>query len=153
MSKFITVLAVITTLAAAPAFGQHEEAHHGHKHHVALFLGNTHDDHGEDAFTTGLDYEYRLTDLLGIGALIDWAGGDMKSTVVGAVLFVHPCKNARLLAAAGNEHRHGEDEFIVRLGVGYDIHASDWTLSPLVEVDFLEHGENWIYGVSLGRGF
>jgi hypothetical protein len=153
MSKFITVLAVLAALAAAPAFGQHEEAHHGHKHHVALFLGNTHDDHGEDAFTVGLVYEYRLTELFGLGAMVDRAGGDIESTLAGGVVYLHPLKNTRLAVVAANEHRDGEDEFVVRVGLDYDIHVFGWDLSPVIEVDLLEHGENWIYGVGLGRGF
>ena len=61
----ILALAAATAISAM-ASGDHPEAHHGHKHHVALFLGNTHDHHGDDAFTVGLDYEYRLHDLFGV---------------------------------------------------------------------------------------
>ena len=154
MKTLSMVVLLVSLLATVPAFAQHEDAAHGgHKHHISVFLGNTHDYHGEDAFTVGLDYEYRLTDLFGIGALIDQAGGDIESTVAGLALFVHPCTNARLFAVAANEHSHGHDEYITRLGVNYDIHVSSWTLSPIVEVDFLEHGENWIYGLGFGRGF
>ena len=152
--KVLPVLVVLVSLlAVSPSFAQHADAAHGHKHHISIFFGNTHDYHGEDAFTVGLDYEYRLTELLGVGALIDRAGGDILTTVAGAAVFVHPCENARLFGVAANEHHHGEDEFIVRLGVNYDIHVSAWTVSPVVEVDFLEHGENWIYGLGIGRGF
>ena len=55
---------------------------------------------------------------------------------------------------AANEHRHGEDEFIVRLGAAYDVPLSGWTIAPVVNVDLLEGGgENWIYGLGIGRGF
>ena len=154
MKTLSMMVVLVSLLASVPAIAQHEEAAHaGHKNHLSVFFGNTHDYHGEDAFTVGLDYEYRLTDLFGVGALIDRAGGDIKSTVAGAALFVHPCENARLFGVAANEHHHGEDEFIVRLGVNYDVHVSDWTVSPTVSVDLLEHGENWIYGLGIGRGF
>ena len=36
-------------------------------HHVSVLLGGTTDDE-EAAFTIGLDYEYRATDLIGVGA-------------------------------------------------------------------------------------
>ena len=132
----------------------HEEESHHHKHHVAVFFGNTHDYHSEDAFTVGLDYEYRLTDLIGAGALIDYAGGDIESTVVGGGLFFHPWRDLRLLGAIGNEHHSGDDEFLVRLGVMYDFFINDWSISPTVDVDLLGSGhQNWVYGIALGRGF
>jgi cytochrome c oxidase subunit 1 len=39
-----------------------------HRHGVELFLGNTHND-GENGFSIGLTYEYRLSELFGIGGL------------------------------------------------------------------------------------
>lgn len=67
-----------------------EKEHPDHKHHVSVFVGNTHDFHRNNAFTVGVDYEYRLNDLFGIGALIDHAGGKINATVVGGGLFIHP---------------------------------------------------------------
>ena len=43
-----------------------------HRHGVELFLGNTHDD-GENGFSIGFTYEYRLNELFGIGGLIEYA--------------------------------------------------------------------------------
>ena len=143
-----TLMAVL--ILSVPAFGQHEAANHEaghqeHKHHVAIFLGNTHDYHGEDAFTVGLDYEFRLHDLLGVGALIDHAAGDIESTVAGAGIFLHPWSSSRLLIAAANEHHHGEDEFVVRVGAMYDFHVAGWSISPTLNVDLLlDEGEEKI---------
>ena len=162
MKLMITVLAVwvltaatlVTAAEPEHAVDAHGGGHHAHKHHVAAFFGNTHDHHGEDAFTVGLDYEFRLNNLLAIGALIDHATGDIDSTVAGAALFIHPWRDLRLLAAGANEHRHSEDEFIVRVGAAYDIAVSGWTVSPIVQADLLLDGEeNWVYGFGVGRGF
>ena len=159
ITSILTILCLVsmgfaTNLYAEHPDGGHTEGHGGHKHHVALFVGNTHDHHGEDAFTVGLDYEYRLTDLFGVGALIDHATGDIESTVAGVGLFIHPLRQFRLLALAANEHKHGEDEFIVRLGVGYSIPVAGWSVEPIIDVDLLSGGEqNWVYGVAVGRGF
>ena len=64
----------------------HEDAHHeegaAHRHHVALFIGDTHVE-SEDKFTLGVDYEDRLTPLFGVGGLVDHAFGDHETTVVG----------------------------------------------------------------------
>ena len=78
----------------------------------------------------------------------------MESTVAAGALFLHPGAEFRLLAAAGSENRQGHDEFVVRVGAAYDINVSGWTLSPTVNVDFLDSNhENWVYGMALGRGF
>jgi hypothetical protein len=74
--------------------------------------------------------------------------------VVGGGVFIHPWRDLRLLAALGNEHHDGSDEFLTRLGVMYDFFIGDWSISPTLNVDLLESGdENWIYGISLGKGF
>ena len=131
-----------------------DEGHHGHKHHASLFLGNTHDFHSEDAVTVGLDYEFRVHKWFGLAALIDHAAGDIDSTVAGAGVFLHPWGDVRLLAAGANEHHEGNDEFIVRLGALYDFWVNGWSISPTINVDLLEDNEeNWVYGVSFGRGF
>ena len=154
MKRSVMILVAAVVLATIPAFGQHEEVHHGHKNHLSLFLGNTHNYHGEDAFTVGLDYEFRLHTLLGVGALVDHAAGDIGSTVAGAGIFLHPWGASRLLVAAANEHHHGEDAFVVRVGATYDFHVAGWSISPTVNVDLLEGGEeNWVYGLGIGRGF
>ena len=131
-----------------------DHGHEYHKHHVAVFLGNTHDYHSEDTFTVGVDYEYRFSQYVGLGALVDFAGTKFDITVLGGGLFFHPWNDLRVLAAGGNEHHSGDDEFLVRLGVMYDFFINDWSVSPTVNVDLLESGhENWIYGIALGRGF
>jgi len=49
------------------------------RQHVALFLGSTHAD-DEDEFTVGLDYEYLFHEMLGVGCLIDHAGGNLGTS-------------------------------------------------------------------------
>jgi hypothetical protein len=149
-------LCVITTSGWCAEHGDEvsESEHQSHKHHVAIFLGNTHDYHGNDAFTVGVDYEYRLTDLFGIGGVIDHAGGNINSTVVGGGLFTHPWKDLRLATILGNEHQNDHNELLVRLGVSYDFHTEKWILTPVINVDLLESGhQNWVYGVAVGKAF
>ncbi len=131
---------------------EHEDQVHGHRHHIALFLGNTHAE-GDDGFTVGLDYEYRLAPHVGVGGLADYAGNDLESTVVAAGLFIHPYDEWRLLLAPGFENRHGENEFLVRAGVSYEFSVGDWTVAPTLEVDLVDGEENTVLGLSIGFGF
>ena len=95
------VLVVIAGSLLVPVIAEsdeshHDESHHGHKHHGSLFRGNTHDSHSEDAFTAGLDYEFRVHKWFDLAALIDHAAGDIDSTVAGAGVFLHPWGDVRL---------------------------------------------------------
>jgi hypothetical protein len=159
MKRTIYLLLGVSTLAISGWGGEHEveddaPEHNSHKHHVAVFLGNTHDHHGNNAFTVGVDYEYRLTDLFGTGGVIDHAGGDINATVIAGGLFTHPWKGLRLATLLGNEHQTGHNEFLVRLGMSYDFHIKKWILTPIIDVDLLESGhQNWVYGIAVGRAF
>jgi hypothetical protein len=142
MKRTIYLLAGVSAIAISGWCGDHggegnTPEHHYNKHHVAVFLGNTHDYHGNDAFTVGVDYEYRLTDLFGIGGVIDHAGGNINATVIGGGLFTHPWKDLRLATILGNEHQNDHNELLVRLGVSYDFHIEKWILTPVIDVDFL----------------
>jgi len=129
----------------------HEEEH-AHRHHVALFLGNTRAE-GEDKPTVGVDYEYRLTRAFGVGGLVDHARGDHNATIVGGALFVHPWGDWRLLLAPGIEHAAGHNEFLVRSGVSHDFHLGRLTVSPTLNVDFVAGEVSEVCGVSVGYGF
>lgn len=152
---------------------EHEE-HEFHRHHVSVSLGVTdgevevegHAEVGvesagetavvedELAFTMGLDYEYRLSRRWGIGALIDYAGGDLRSWVAGVPLFLHPGGGWKLVVAPGYEDKEGEDrEFLVRVGAGYDFEVGGFSVLPSVQVDFVGDEETPVYGLNIGRGF
>jgi hypothetical protein len=97
-----------------------EEAGHGtkgerleHRHGIELLLGNTNHD-GEDGFTVGLGYEYRLNQLFGIGGFVEFTGGDLKEWFLAPALTLQPYKGWRFLVAAGVDvSRHDRDnEFL-----------------------------------------
>ena len=52
-------------LGEGPETGEHEE-----RNKASIFLGDT-IVHGDNAFTIGFDYEYRLQEHVGIGGLVD----------------------------------------------------------------------------------
>ena len=125
-----------------------------HRHEVALFLGNTHDE-GEDDFSIGVDYDYRLENLpmLGVGGLVEYTGGDADATIVAAALFFHPVGELRLLVAPGLEFADSEEEFLVRAGVAWEFDLGRVAITPQFNVDFVDGEEAQIYGVSFGWGF
>jgi hypothetical protein len=169
--------------AQEPGDGPHSEnetAEHGehkfHRHHVAVFFGATTAEvsmhGGQETVETesetgaagaetesvteasiGLDYEYRLSRLWGIGFLFDYVGGDARASVAGVPVYLHPVGGLKLLAAPGLEHHEGENEFLVRLGLGYEFEVGRWAITPGANVDFVDGEETYVYGLYIGRGF
>ena len=77
-------------------------------------------------------------------------------------VFLHASERLKFLAAAGyeslgpfeDEEGHHEDrETVVRLGVEYAFHVGKYSLSPALNVDFVEGEELLVVGVTIGRGF
>jgi len=142
---------LVLLLLAGSVFAMEEE--HAHKHHTSVFVGNTKNDKGQNAFTIGADYEYRFHRYWGAAVLVDYATANIDSTLVAGGVFLHPVGDLRLLVAPGVDHHHGHNEFVVRIGALYDFHVGNWSISPTLHIDVLDHKENIIYGIGLGRGF
>ena len=122
------------------------------RNELALFLGGT-TNKDATAITFGLDYQYRLDPLLGIGALIDHAAGEIKSTLVGIGTFVH-FQRWEITFAPAVEFTGDEINPSFRLGLKYEIKLSAFSISPAVNVDGARGGEfSVVYGLSVGTEF
>ena len=158
MIGLILVILVLLMPVKIPA----EEAGHGSKgeglenrHGIELFLGNTHDD-GEDGFSVGLSYEYRLNQLFGIGGIVEYASGVLREWVLAVPLFLHPYKGWRFLVAPGVTipDNDGDDEFVFRVGVAYEFEIGEkWAIIPEFNVDFVDNSEVLVYGLNFGYKF
>jgi hypothetical protein len=135
--------------ASGNEHGDHEEFH---PHRLELSLGNTHE-HGEDGFTVGLKYEYRLQELFGIGAFWEYAAGHFDKWNAALPIFIHPYRGLRFVLAPGLEHRDDENEFLFRTGVAYEFEIGRWSITPEFNVDFVDGEEAYVYGLSFGWGF
>ena len=160
MIGLMMVLLVLIVPVKIPA----EEAGHGskekgleHRHGTELFIGNTHDD-GEDGFTVGLGYEYRLNQLLGIGGIVEYAGVDFKELLVIAPLYLHPYKGWLFVVAPGvaipKKHSVDHVEFLFRVGAAYEFEIGEkWALIPEFNVDFVNNREQLVFGLAFGYKF
>jgi hypothetical protein len=146
-------LSTVSPLASEDAPETHaEQADHPHRHHVALFVGASNNDHEID-LSLGAEYELRFRRIVGGGVLIDRAGGRAGSTVVGVGVWIHPVGDFKFLLAPGLEFRNDSTEFLVRVGAAYDFHIKSFSISPTFNVDFVDSEEILVYGVHLGYGF
>lgn len=167
--------------AASEEHGEaHGEEHHLHKHHFAVILssteaveehGDTHngDGHGEPHsegsssgkddpdFTVGFDYERRLTQLFGVGGMIDWVVEGRREFLLGPIAFLHPFAGSKFWLAplAERVRETGDWDLVWRIGAGWDFpigKSGKYTISPNVSYDITDEHELWVLGVAFGIG-
>jgi hypothetical protein len=101
-------------------------------------------------FEIGAEYEYRITKIVGIGALGNYYFSTPTIALIGAPeIFIHPFATDWLISTApivmfgsGIETSVG-----VRVGTRIPIPLGDITLIPTFAVDFINGGQNYIYGL------
>lgn len=125
-----------------------------HHHHVAIFTGATHA-HGVSYGTVGLEYEYRLTEMWGLGGLYESIQTNPSTAVT--VLFGSLHIDAlKFSAGFGKETINGHSESLQRLSLAYDfdVNVQALTVSPSVSYDFINGGQSAVlYGILWGLGF
>src|SRR3990170_2202821 len=84
-----------------------------YRHRLELFLGGTHEGSDDDG-ATGLSYEYRMSDLFGVGGLVEHASNEISVWTFGMPLYAHPYRGLRFLLAPGLEHEEEESAFLMR---------------------------------------
>jgi hypothetical protein len=155
--------------------GEHEE-HEFHRHHVSVFLGATTADipvggeHGnagteseggdgseetttETESTIGLDYQYRFSRAWGLAFAFEYVGGDARNWMAGLAPALHPVAGLEIYAGPGFERNDGENEFVFRVGMGYEFELGRWGLTPAFNVDFVDGEQTYVYGFYVGKGF
>lgn len=139
-----------------------EDTGHGRlpHHHVALFGGGgveTESGHSSRAgFAFGLAYEYRFRENWGVGAAVDALGQNTsRDASVAVPVSFHPTEHWRLFAGPGVEFTEHRNEFLIRLGAGYEIPLTgNWTLAPEFYADFVEGGKRvFTGGLAIGYEF
>jgi len=164
VQTIIVIIVTVITVNQVVAEELHTGSEHEfHRHHAALIISNTQNDDNDTGLTVGVDYAYRIKPWLGLGGVVEYAGGDFEHLLLLAGASIHPYKNWVLLAAGGAEiHKEHDDydvdtpkrEWVIRTGVAYQFPVSDsWTIAPEFNVDFSEHQTLFVYGIAIGFGF
>jgi hypothetical protein len=151
---FLSLL--LTATAQSEERSHHSEGlfEHG-RNHLSLFLGGTDIDSEGQGFTSGLDYEYRVNELLGLGAVVEYAGGEIDAWSFLAVADIHIYEGLVAQVGPGFETTSEEDVFITRFGMLYEFeYESGFTISPQLHYDFHDGAEDGIvFGIALGFAF
>jgi hypothetical protein len=141
---------------------------HSSKHHIAIFEGATTSlDHTSTGYTVGIDYEYKLSKLIGAGLMGEYVAVEENEVEFGIPIFIHPLKGTRIIASPllviADEHieeAHGHthevshepnrhSSFAYMLGIGYDFHLGNFSIDPSLNYHGgITHAIS--YGISLG---
>lgn len=178
ISARLALVTTIVALAASPAVSVAQE--HGaegaeaeeafHKNHLSLFTGGTtesSDGSANTTFSAGLDYERRLSRLVGLaggGELV--FGGEEREALVGLYFLLHATEGLVLAAGPGLEfakegHTEGEEESGtethagLRVGIVYEFEVGHrYSIAPSIYTDFIEGKEpTFVWGLAFGVGF
>ncbi len=181
----VALLLAGATLRQLPA--QEREGEDAHEEHhansIGLFLGastavgDVSEGSATTSFTLGAGYERRVSELLGLGLLVDFAFGDFeRAALLGVPLFIHPTRRLRLvaapaveieevavphqeIAAESSEEEPSEAEsgvgFAFRVGLAYELELGEgWSLTPEFNTDFFGgHTATLVYGLAVEYGF
>lgn len=138
---------------------EHDEPHwKEHPHHLSVFPSATRVlDKDEHAFTIGVDYEYRVSELLGLGMIAEYAAEPIDSTTLLAVADIHIWEGFAVQTGPGVvlEHEHEESLFVYRWGALYEFELpGGFTISPQIHYDAISGAEDeLVYGLAVGRSF
>jgi hypothetical protein len=125
-------------------------------HVVGLFAGRM-DTEKEDDTVIGVEYEYRLSKLLGVGAMFEKAPDAHRGkgeTVALVALHVHPIGEWRFSAGAGKARSAGHSKTLYRIGAAYDFPiGSRFAIAPTANVDFVDSHKVYVYGLVFSTHF
>lgn len=151
-TRFLVFLCVYC-LSCATVASEKTHGVHGH-HHLSVLVGVT-DIEGEGTNDTlGIDYEYRVSDFLGIGIVAEYAFEELDAWTVLAVTDLHVVEGLVIQVGPGVEHTSKHDLFVYRLGALYEFEFGRWTVSPQAHFDYHDGGENAVVlGLAFGVNF
>lgn len=149
-------LFTMTSVQASDEFSHHKGIDHSqHPHHLSVFVGDTNINHRGDGITVGVDYEYRLNDLLGVGTVIEYAANDLGAWTILLVADIHITPQWIVQVGPGHESSSDHDLFVARLGTLYEFEfEGGWTIAPQIHFDFQENDDNaTVMGIAVGKSF
>ena len=157
----VLLLGGLLAFSAQPAMAQEAEHENGEewaeegRHELGLFLGITTKE-GETGVSVGLDYEYRLSRLFGIGGVAEYTGADFREGLLGVPFYWHAWKELKLVAAPAVEIEPAErsGEFVVRLGGEYGFPVRSGTeIAPALYFDVSSEDVAVVVGATVATSF
>jgi hypothetical protein len=146
-------LAIALLLLPSIAFAEEPEAEG--PHHLAVVVAGTRVLEGEEptALTLGGDYEYHPARRhLGLGAVAEYAMGEVATTTVLGVADIHLWHGLTIQTGLGFERARAELHPCARIGVMYELEVAHFTIAPQLHEDFSAESAI-VAGVAVGHAF
>ena len=120
------------------------------KNGLSIFVGGVTNSESS-AFALGIDYQYRISKIVGVGLVMDYSFGDIESLLLAPAVFLH-VSALEFVVAPGMELSNDDISGIIRLGISYEFDLTErLTLSPSLLFDTERNGEeSFVYGLALG---
>ncbi|MCQ8850138.1 hypothetical protein NQT74_16240 [Alteromonas stellipolaris] len=149
-------IGLITALAFAPTVAAKGNAHHWQTspHHLSALVGTTYTEECGNAFTLGIDYEYRISDFLGLGFVAEYAFEDLDAYTYLLVADFHITNHFIAQIGPGVEFHGSHKMEVARLGLLYEFEISGITVSPQLHYDYhRNHKSAVVAGLAIGMSF
>jgi len=152
---FFGLLALLFMMPAQ-AFAQIDVEFHEEKpHHLSVVIGGSHINAiDETVFTLGVDYEYRINELIGFGFVIEQAFGEVDATTLIAVSDIHLWRGLALQVGPGIEFVDDETFAVGRIGMLYEFELEqEFTIGPQLHYDISGGEDTIVFGLAVGKAF
>tara|TARA_Y100000815_G_scaffold259002_1_gene269022 strand:+ start:773 stop:1258 length:486 start_codon:yes stop_codon:yes gene_type:complete len=141
-------------ILSVQAFSTNASEHEHSPNHISLFIGHTDFSEHGNGETVGIDYEYRVSPLLGLGSVVEYAFGSLDALTVLAVADIHLTDQFIIQVGPGYEYTSEHEFFVSRLGALYEFRYSGYTFSPQFHFDYHEGvGSSKVAGLAVGFDF
>lgn len=149
-------LGLVAALVFAPVVAAKGNAHHWETspHHLSALVGTTYTKECGNAFTLGIDYEYRVSDFLVVGFVAEYAFEDLDAYTYLLVADLHITNNFIAQIGPGVEFHGSHKMEVARLGFLYEFEVSGVTISPQLHYDYhRNHKSAVVAGLAIGMSF
>lgn len=149
-------LGLIFALAMTPIAAAKNNVHHWQTspHHLSVLLGTTYTQESRHAFTLGVDYEYRVSDFLGVGFVAEYAFEDLDAYTYLLVADLHITNHFIAQIGPGIEFHGSHKIEVARLGLLYEFEVAGLTLSPQLHYDYHSNNKDAVVaGLAIGMSF
>ena len=129
------------------------------RHRIGVFAGATFAD-SEVGPSIGLDYQYRLDRIFGIGGGVEYTGADFREGIIVATAYwrpwsSEPWKDVTVYASAGTDLQPADKtrSFLIRIGAEYGFALSNgYEIAPAFNIDFTDEVA-YVIGAALIKAF
>ena len=149
-------LGLVAALVFAPVVVAKGNAHHWETspHHLSALVGTTYTKECGNAFTLGIDYEYRVSDFLGVGFVAEYAFEDLDAYTYLLVADLHITNNFIAQIVPGVEFHGSHKMEVARLGFLYEFEVLGVTISPQLHYDYHRNNKSAVVaGLAIGMSF